>query len=171
MAPLILFGADRVAASDNGSLRFELGVLLTMLQPRFVLAGTMEAPGLLSVVEALTGVELPSASDADPATTERYRAFSRASIEERWVVPLQDATRRLTESVSLPQLDDWIEDVRCEAVRTALICAGDVIDGLEAADAFLPAENNQERSPDRGLLAFSMSPECFRLRDALGLLR
>ena len=169
MSPLVLIGADRVAASDDGVLRFELGLLLTMLQPRFVFAGMMEASGLLSVVEALTGLVLPSRSEADPATTERYRAFGRASIEERWVDPLKDAAQRLTESVAMPVLDDWIEDARQEAIQTALICAGDVVDGLRGA-ALRGSEDGGESSSHRSLLAFAMSPECFRLRESLGLI-
>jgi Flp pilus assembly protein TadD len=169
-SPVILIGTDRVAASDDGMLRFELGYLLTMLQPRFVFAGTMQTSGLLSVVESLTGVELPSDEVADPATTERYRAFGRASIEERWVEPLQDATRRLNESVSLPRLDDWLEGVSVEAAHTALICAGDVFEALPAADMFLPSDAPSGSSSHRSLLAFAMSLECFRLRESLGVL-
>lgn len=169
--PLILIGADRLAASDNGALRFELGQLLTMLQPRFAFAGMMSPASLVAVAEALTGIQLPAQATPDPDLTERYRAFGRASIEERWVDPLQDVTRRLKESIALPSIDAWRTDVSAEAARTGLICSGDVSDALELA-ALVPALHDEGdiRARSESLAAFAMSPECYRLREALGLL-
>ncbi len=169
--PVILIGADRLAASDNGALRFETGQLLTMLQPRFAFAGTMTSASLVAVAEALSGTRLISAVPPDPSLIERYRAFGRASIEERWVEPLKDVTRRLEESESPPSIDSWRQAVSAEAARTGLICAGDVTDALKLA-ATAPALHDEGDLSERSesLATFAMSPECYRLRGALGLL-
>jgi hypothetical protein len=142
-----------------------------MLQPRFAFAGMMHTSSLVAVAEALTGIRLPAESNPDPELTERFRAFGRASIEDRWLEPLQDVTRRLEESVTAPSIDSWRRDVSAEAARTGLICAGDISDALDLA-AVAPALHEEGSVDSRAgaLAAFAMSPECYRLREALGLL-
>lgn len=166
LSPIVLIGPDRLASTDDGRLRFELGVVLSMMQPRFAFASMLGVGGLAAVAEALTGATLQASEAAEPETTERYRAFARASVEERWLEPLAETAARLRESVNPPDLDQWLEGVRAEAFRTWLVCAGDVSDALAAAEALTPAGDVEM---ERDLLMFAMSPECQKLREELGL--
>lgn len=169
LAPIVFVGADRLAATDDGRLRFELGFVLTLMQPRFALRSMVGVGGLASIAEALSGISLHSSEAADPEFVEQLRAYSRASLDDRWLEPLEQAAARLAKDSAPPSLDIWLEGVETEAMRTALVCAGDVGDALAAAEAMCPEGGYHGTSREQDLLMFAMSPLCHELREALGL--
>ncbi len=168
--PSLLVGPDMLGDLNEPDVRFQLGQLLTMMQPRFFLAALLEVDELGAVVTAITGTPLRHQTPAAQAMVERVVRTLTQRRTDAWEGALEDVTRRIVQDEREPDVEAWLAYVSAEAARTGLICAQSVGDSLASAERFgvlrRPVASRARRSD---LALYAMSPEHMRLRGALGV--